>query len=86
MFSFLFCLQALTDVHEQRSHRDIKAGNVIVSGWGSGNELKIHLIDWANSRLHEEGKPTSAPFPALRLLPSLELLNQDTAEHEHNAA
>ncbi|KAL0043072.1 hypothetical protein WJX79_008366 [Trebouxia sp. C0005] len=46
--------QALEDVHKERSHRDIKAGNVMVSGWDSGQELKLHLIDWANSRLHDE--------------------------------
>jgi len=27
-----------------------------VSGWNSGQELKLHLIDWANSRLHDEGQ------------------------------
>ena len=48
--------QALEDVHKERSHRDIKAGNVMVSGWSSGQELKLHLIDWANSRLHDEGQ------------------------------
>lgn len=51
-------MQALNDVHEQRSHRDIKAGNVMVSAWDSPNHLKLHLIDWANSRLHDEGHPT----------------------------
>jgi len=48
--------QALEDVHKERSHRDIKAGNVMVSGWNIGQELKLHLIDWANSRLHDEGQ------------------------------
>ena len=49
-------LQALNDVHEQCSHRDLKAGNVMVSGWDSIDGLKIHLIDWANSRRHDEGE------------------------------
>lgn len=49
-------LQALSNVHEQRSHRDLKAGNVMVSGWQSMDGLKIHLIDWANSRRHDEGE------------------------------
>lgn len=51
-------LQALDDLHQERSHRDIKAGNVMVSGWGSGQGLRMHLIDWANSRLHTEGQLT----------------------------
>lgn len=49
-------LQALDDVHEQHSHRDLKAGNVMVSGWEGMDGLKIHLIDWANSRRHDEGE------------------------------
>ena len=47
-------VQALSDVHERRSHRDLKAGNVMVSGWDTA-QLKIYLIDWANSRKHSEG-------------------------------
>lgn len=61
-------LQALEDVHKERSHRDIKAGNVMVSGWDSGQELKLHLIDWANSRLHDEGQQThSLPVRMYRM-------------------
>lgn len=51
-----WALQALSDVHEQRSHRDLKAGNVMVSGWDSIEGVKLHLIDWANSRRHDEGE------------------------------
>lgn len=43
-------------MHEQRSHRDLKAGNVMVSGWDSADGVRIHLIDWANSRRHDEGE------------------------------
>ena len=67
-------------MHEQRSHRDIKAGNVIVSGWGSGDQLKIHLIDWANSRLHEEGKANSALTAMLQVAFMYEVVRQ---KHSH---
>ena len=49
-------MQALDNLHQERSHRDMKAGNVMVSGWDNPTGLRIHLIDWANSRLHSEGK------------------------------
>ena len=52
-------VQALVDVHQERSHRDLKAGNVMVSGWGQGEDIRIHLIDWANSRMHTEGQQSS---------------------------
>ena len=49
-------MQALDNLHRERSHRDMKAGNVMVSEWDNSTGLKIHLIDWANSRLHSEGE------------------------------
>ena len=48
--------QALEDVHKERSHRDLKSGNVMVSGWDGKSSLRVHLVDWANSRLHSEGE------------------------------
>lgn len=51
----LLCLQALEDTHRDRSHRDLKSGNVMVSDWDGKAPLRVHLVDWANSRLHTEG-------------------------------
>lgn len=55
----------MSDVHEQRSHRDLKAGNVMVSGWDSMEGVKLHLIDWANSRRHDEGDDKYPSFVTL---------------------
>lgn len=59
-------LQALDDVHTQQSHRDLKAGNVMVSGWEGMDGLKVHLIDWANSRRHDEGEQVHSISQLLR--------------------
>ncbi|KAL3141837.1 hypothetical protein ABBQ32_004505 [Trebouxia sp. C0010 RCD-2024] len=53
MHAMHLLIQALSEVHEQRSHRDLKAGNVMVCAWDTP-PLKIYLIDWANSRQHSE--------------------------------
>ncbi|KAL3153330.1 hypothetical protein ABBQ38_011673 [Trebouxia sp. C0009 RCD-2024] len=53
MHAMYLLVQALSEVHEQRSHRDLKAGNVMVCAWDTP-PLKVYLIDWANSRQHSE--------------------------------
>ena len=49
-------VQALVGIHKERSHRDLKSGNVVVSGWDGRGALKVNLVDWASSRLHTEGE------------------------------
>ena len=49
-------VQALVGIHKERSHRDLKSGNVVVSGWDGRGALRVNLVDWASSRLHTEGE------------------------------
>ena len=52
-------VQMLDDLHEERSHRDIKPHN-IMAVWGDGG-VALRLIDFANSRLHTEGRQSDPP-------------------------
>jgi len=52
-------VQMLDDLHEERSHRDIKPHN-IMAVWGDGG-VALRLIDFANSRLHSEGRQSDSP-------------------------
>lgn len=49
----LLAVQAISDLHETRSHRDFKPANAMVSGWDEDDALCLVLIDFASSFLHE---------------------------------
>ena len=46
--------QILADLHKERSHRDIKPGNILVVQ--RLGRVTVKLVDLAGSRLHSEGK------------------------------
>lgn len=46
--------QILADLHKERSHRDIKPGNILVAQ--RLGRVTVKLVDFAGSRLHSEGK------------------------------
>ena len=48
----------MRDMHEQRSHTDVKPANIMLS-WQDG-PLQIWLVDFASSRLHQEGEHSAA--------------------------
>lgn len=61
-------LQILDDLHEERSHRDIKPHN-IMAVWGEGR-LALCLIDFANGSLHTEGRQPDSPILLVHWLQS----------------
>ena len=52
-------VQMLDNLHEERSHRDLKPHNVMAV-WTDGG-VALRLIDFANSRLHSEGTLSDSP-------------------------
>lgn len=54
-------MQILADLHKERSHRDLKPQNIMVAqsktGW-----VAVKLIDFAASRMHDQGKRYFASY------------------------
>lgn len=50
-------MQVLADLHQHRSHRDLKPQNIMVAQ--KSGRVSVTLIDFAGSRLHEQGKRLS---------------------------
>ena len=48
-------LQALADLHPDRAHRDLKLSNLVTENIFT-QHCSVKLLDWANSRLHSEGR------------------------------
>ena len=51
-------MQILADLHEERSHRDLKPQNIMVaqsSNTGNRNKVTVKLVDFAASRKQSEG-------------------------------
>ena len=54
-------MQILTELHKDRSHRDLKPQNIIVAQtrMTKGSKVTVKLIDFAASREHDEGMHSS---------------------------
>ena len=50
-------MQILAELHEHRSHRDLKPQNILVAQtkMTKGSKVTVKLIDFAASREHDEG-------------------------------
>ena len=47
-------VQIMRDMHEHRSHRDVKPANIML--YWQGGQVDVMLIDFAGSRPHGEGE------------------------------
>ena len=58
-------MQTLAELHKDRSHRDLKPQNIMVthSRMTKGSKVQVKLIDFAGSRQHDEGVRYSALTP-----------------------
>lgn len=56
------CMQALADLHKTRTHRDLKAGNVMLYNWEKCDGPDVTIIDWATSCSHEGTYGATTPI------------------------